>query len=380
MFDSQAPDALFEASMKVFGVPPGADLMNANVLLPWSHLPDYVMKETGRRVTHPDLERMAQDDWFRVGETAGENGDERGVMMIVPSRIGLLLDLKEHRWDADEIGAVGRYEDEMIEWVFAADELAYDNTPGETLARFFESEAGMFEEEANRANAGEWSDLESIFRIRDIDGEPDAARALEVAAQCRRRADRYRQVDPEDLPAERKESLLRLAYRVAFRNDFIRVMLVDKDRRQVRHGYSPFMVFEHESWGPDEHYEVGRVIWKATICNPWVLERESPTIRVPGLALRGSQVELTDGPSPTEYERLFKQYDIGTYLSEWATVTDARVCQHCFSSLPAAADSRRRYCSDSCRNAAKQARYRDRHPGRVFDAQARYYRQFDSDS
>jgi len=50
-----------------------------------------------------------------------------------------------------------------------------------------------------------------------------------------------------------------------------------------------------------------------------------------------------------------------------------RVCPHCLTPIPDGADHRRRYCDESCRRAAKQKRYRERHPDRVIETQQRYW-------
>ena len=378
MFDTEMVDALFDASMNSLGVPPGADLMNPNVLIPFADLPRFVEKETSRSLTPEALGDLVARGWFKVLQQAGWGGDEDGVTLVTPSRIGLLLDLQDAGWTEPELRAVAEYEDEMTEWVFTSDMLRSEDSPTNTLGLHFDEEAKMFESEARRANSGGLNNLEAIFRGRGIERPAEPSVALELAARCRNLAVEYRALDCDLLPPGQREKVLRLAYHVAVRNDYVRVMLLESDRQRVRAGYSPFVVLGHQAWGPGTDFEFSDIMWGPTVHSPWFLDQEDPILRVPGLALRGTEVRLTDSPSPSLYDRLYREHDIGTYLLEWASVTDARVCQHCFRDLPTSADSRRRYCSEKCRNAAKQARYRERHPGRVFDSQVRYYGQFDS--
>ena len=379
MLDPSHLDAMFDAAVKLTGTAPSSDLMNPRVLFPLSVLPTAVERETGHKVSLEAVETMASDAWFRVHEGAGEAGGEPGVLMIVPSRVGLLLDLRAGRWEASELSATARYEDEMIEWIYTSEELEYPESPQALLVQECLNDAEMIDLDIRRLEGG--GDFEQARRFV-------AGRGLQVsspkelpliAERMRRRASFYRELDWEALPLDRRRPYERAAFGIAIRDDWVRLQMLEADRSKVRAGFSIFMTLHQESWGEECGFAGSDVMWDTVVQSPWLLEQDEPRVRVPGAILEGMEVRLTESPSPAEYDRLFREFRLDRYFERWAAITKSRVCQHCYRPLPPETDARRRYCDDACRNSAKQRRYRERHPDRVFDAQVSYYSQFAKD-
>ena len=76
--------------------------------------------------------------------------------------------------------------------------------------------------------------------------------------------------------------------------------------------------------------------------------------------LRGDQLTATRPMPPSEYEKLYAASDLDAYFRTRAAVLGERVCPQCLDPLEDEADPKRRFCSDRCRNAARQRRYRRR--------------------
>jgi hypothetical protein len=98
-----------------------------------------------------------------------------------------------------------------------------------------------------------------------------------------------------------------------------------------------------------------------------------PPIRLPGLRLAAGIVHTTRTFTPSDYERVWKEYRLDEYSRAWATLKALRICLHCLTPLPAGTDEKRQYCQEACRNAARQRRFRQNRPERVIEIQERYW-------
>lgn len=81
---------------------------------------------------------------------------------------------------------------------------------------------------------------------------------------------------------------------------------------------------------------------------------------------------LTRSPAPGEYDRLWKEYELEECFQVMAKIREERVCPNCMTAL-GEVDARRIYCSEKCRQSAKQKRYRDRNPRAAARAQWNYW-------
>lgn len=117
-----------------------------------------------------------------------------------------------------------------------------------------------------------------------------------------------------------------------------------------------------------EDFEFSNLDWGLTLQNPGLAETDAEPalpIRLPGLIMHGETVTLTQRTTAADYKRLAEKYDLDTYLRLLAQQQGERLCNHCLAALPEGSSEKRRYCGEMCRNAAKAASYRVRHPGWV---------------
>ena len=101
---------------------------------------------------------------------------------------------------------------------------------------------------------------------------------------------------------------------------------------------------------------------------------DEPPLRVPGFLLKGEQILSTRTLRPGQYAELWKAYDLDVYLETWARLHGERRCLNCFAPLPSVTAGARRFCSEKCRNATKQRRFRERNPEAAERAQAKYWK------
>jgi hypothetical protein len=93
----------------------------------------------------------------------------------------------------------------------------------------------------------------------------------------------------------------------------------------------------------------------------------------PGKILRRPRISSTRTLRPAEYDRPWKDHELETYLTTWAKLREQRLCLNCFNVLPGNADERKRFCSERCRNAARQRRHRTGNPEAVERALKKYW-------
>jgi hypothetical protein len=90
-----AIEQLYEAEVS-FG------LFDRRKLWPVSQLASAVEAETGHRISESDLRQFETDGWYVPLPLEGD-GSTRGVPLFIPSRIGLLLDLRARGYLANEL-------------------------------------------------------------------------------------------------------------------------------------------------------------------------------------------------------------------------------------------------------------------------------------
>lgn len=370
MIDIEKLDAFFDLSLTVFGTTPGCFLFDRRVLMPFSMLPDAVARETGHEVSDADLHRYLDAGWFPRYEGAGENENELGVPVYVISRIGMFRDLQRTDGYTDaELAEVAEAEDGLVENVLTVEEFAYeDDDLAEVIRRIEEDLLDVRLELERPGHPKKFDGKEWIHAPRS----PAEQKELEDRhRKIERTLARYRALRWEDLSEERRLEISRMAFRIRSFNDVIRLLMVDRDRARVRAGYSGGMRLDAEAHWFD-HYDPGPVNWARTLYSEWFMKNPERRIRVPGVVIEGTTVTLTRSPSPAEYDRVWKEYDLEECLRLMAKIREERVCPNCMTPL-GDADPRRVYCSENCRQSAKQKRYRERNPRAAARAQWNYW-------
>jgi hypothetical protein len=317
-----------------------------------------VSQATGTTITPADLTKMAARGWIPLLKNLSDPAEEIGVPLYVPPRIEFLLALEHNGYTEEELRLIAEDEDVTVDIILTTDELAYvDNDLEIVIQRM----ATMLGEARDRDNSPIAVDLSGTRIPR---------------AQFERKLHLFQRFQKEGIPERYQYLIAKYAFHIRAQSEVTRVTLCEMDRARVHAGYSPFVAC-FGTW----HFTDGitfsateGVAWEPTIHSALAyMEGETPIIRVPGFVLRGDKIVSVRTLAPRDYEQLWKQHDLDQYLLTWADVQGQRRCLHCLGKLPEPSGCRRRYCSEQCRNASKQKRYRQRHPEAMREAQKRYW-------
>ena len=269
-----------------------------------------------------------------------------------------------------ELKKIAEFEESMIDCVFTADDLAYEDDDVTLLFTHAQEQV-----ETCSCRLQQLTDRAQPLLSED--------RATDIAETRGRLASAQAAINTLNSIARDRvgnaggDQIARAAFQVRMLNEMIRNTSLESDRAKVRAGYSPWVIFQSEStsWADGKAiHTFGRILWEATVHDGFVLdEKEGAGVRVPGLHLVRGQVTIIEGVSPTEYERRFRDYNLDGYFQARAKVLAQRACLHCSRALPDEADQRRQYCNERCREAAKQKRFRTRHPEKVIAINERYW-------
>ncbi len=339
---AQAFTEMAEATAQLhFGV------FDKRVLLPLSQLPDHVLGETKEVLARERVDELLEGGWVpRIGL---EDGRELGFPLYVPSRVGLFLELERQGYSPAELRAIASHEEEYIDNILATEDFAYIDDDREALLNEWRHELPVFE--ARLAHV--------LGQKKQPTGYETPEELNQQIGRLRRSIDFLESHPEESMSAEQKEKTTRMAHRVRFFHEYLRVMLVNHLRDQVRAGYSPYLHFRSASWQSDGPPVFGPVLWELVLDGPWTWEGDVP-IRLPGLQLKGDQVIHTRVLRPAEYEDCWKRYDLDHYFRLLARRRGERRCPQCHALLPSGTHELRQYCSPECRGNAKMQRYRDR--------------------
>jgi hypothetical protein len=349
MIDLNTVDELFDAAMSTIGTPPGVALFNRAVAAPLSRLPEMVRRETGEDLPAGRVADLVSAGW--IPDVPASEGEGPGVPLYLPSRIGLFLELERQGYSEDELRALADYEEGMIDGLLAADDLEYLENDRELLLRHL------------RLELEAWDDRQ----VTPADVEQRLARTRSLL-------ERVEKSSPDLISDAERLRWAKLAFRVRMLDEQIRLHLLSGDRRKVRDGYSPLIVFGREIWtGPGEG-TFEQIVWASTVDRPWsTADGVEVPIRVPGFFLRGGEVTTSRTLLPPEYRRMWRKHDLDGYRAAYGMAHDVRCCRHCREPLPEGANSRRIYCGERCRAAARQKRWRTRNPDKYIDSQRRYW-------
>lgn len=325
-------------------------IFDKRVLLPLSQLPECVLGETNEALPSERLDRLVGEGW--VPRLRLEDGHEPGFPLYVASRVGLFLQLERQGYSPSELRAIASHEEEYIDNILVAEDSPYLDDDSETLLNQWRYELAVSE-----------ARLEHVLERKNPPTGYETPEELNQQIARLRRSIDFLEAHPEEsMTAELKKKTARMAHRVRFFNEYMRVMLLNQLRDQVRAGYSPYLHFRSASWSSDGPPVFGPVMWELVLDGPWTWEGDVP-IRLPGLLLKGDQVIHTRVLRPAEYEECWKRFDLDRYFRLLARRRGERRCPQCHALLPPGTHELRQYCSPECRANAKMQRYRDRRRG-----------------
>lgn len=336
-------DELFELSLETYGKPLTTLLCDRNVLLPLDELPGHVKSETGEELATERLTALVPAGWIPDLKVAGARAP--GFAMYAPARVGLFLELEREGYSPDELRALAEYEEGFITDILVNEEMPYLDDDRELLLASWRADI-----EANERLLGwRWDDggLSTQEQARLHDEIESLGRQISFLEA------HPLQTMSEDL----RKKTAKMAWRTRARDEFVRLTQLTRVRDLIRMGYTPWLIFLGvQHFGGDEPPVTGPPNWEHSLSQPGAWE-PGVVIRVPGVKLVGG--EIVSQLNPTEYERRWKESDLGGYLRERARILGERACLHCHRKLPGDAAPDRLYCSDTCRNNAKVQRFRD---------------------
>lgn len=376
-------DAMFRETVQQYGGVPTSALFDKRVTAPLRQLPLAVEQETGAHLPAARLGEIIEAGWLPALPHESEAGHEIGFAGYAPRRVSLYLRLEREGYDHAEIAALAAYEEALIDDYLTAGGYAYLDDPVDECVRHLTEEIREFvtAEEAlaqgPHAPNFRWAQhLAETWGCPAGANVPTMRRGLSaMIARARAEIDRLQSTDWEAASAEARLLVERNAFVRRVDNDVARLWTVEVDQGQIAAGYSPMLMFRERGRTDERGYYFDGLLWELSLRSPWLTEDlDAITIRLPGLKIVGADVLTTRRHTPAEYKTAWQTFDLEMYLALRATLRGERTCPHCKTVLPGGADARRQYCSESCRQAARQRRYRERKPEQVKQSRQRWYR------
>ena len=314
----------------------------------------------GEEITPEDLTRMGARGWIPLLSNANDTETGIGIPIYGPSRVEFLLALERDGYSADELQTIAEEEEWWIDSLLTVDDLAYIGDDLETVVGYAEEF------------------LQSLDTGQTYDSSGRLVNRSEERVVCEQNLRRFKQFQREGIPEHYRRRIAKCAYRVRALNESIRIWLVETDREKIRAGYSLSVRFDNGLISPIMKAVDSRINWYITIQVAAARSQSDiPTIRVPAFLLHGDKVVSTKTLPPREYDHLWNQYDLDQYLLTWSHIQGEKRCLNCLIKLEDSWSSRRMYCSEKCRNVAKQKRYRERNPEAIMEAQKKYWTTLD---
>lgn len=364
--DIEMIDRWYDTSVSNLGESLKFAAYDRRVLLPLSHIPDAVKCDGGGVLSFERIRDLAELGWFQIIPGAGEDESQEGVPIYIPSRIEMFLKLERQDWAQSELRAFAQYEEMMIDTVVAVDELAYEDDDAKLLISTWTDRIDTLDEEITSRLPDDQRppDFFKSFWSSELENQ-----SVEDLQERKKELQRFvallQEHGLDKLSETIQERLARTAFRIRAWHEFIRTTLINEDRAKLEAGYSREIWFSGVRpmliTSENANRAFRKVDWNMTFLDPWTVERlNDRALRLPGFVLRGDQLTVTRPMPPSEYEKLYAAYDLDAYFRTRAVVLGERVCPQCLDPLEDEADPKRRFCSDRCRNAARQRRYRRR--------------------
>ncbi len=340
------------------GLPsPMLGLFDPDVVVPLDQLPSQVQTPDGTPFSAGRIPELIESGWFRTGDVTTESGTMPGFSLYVTGRIDLYLELEKRGYEPEELRRLARHEDMWVDEFVTVDDLEYEHDDIALLIH------------------------DRTVTVRDLESEIAHAECVledsrPLLEKARRDLDYLQSIGKLDaLSPARRERIERAAFHVRWRDECLRLNVIEGDRAKIRAGYSPRIAFARQCWSSANGYEFETVSWHCTLFEGGSIleEIDGPGLRVPGFILGPRGLRTTDTLIPSKYEKLWREHDLDTYFTTVANVRGGRVCAHCLTPLTPPHKAEREYCSERCRGSAKQRRHRQKSPDSVHEAQVRYF-------
>ncbi len=313
-------DAVYDEAVSTTGRPPATGIFDKRVLLPLPLLPEAVAAETGEVLPTERLNTLVDVGWLPA--MASPDTGEPAFALYAPSRVGLLLYLERAGYDSTELRRLAEYEEGFIDAILVNEETPYLEDDQDVLLL-------------------EWRTRLDWAR-RDVETADDKTDLLAQIEQLERSISFLETQELENMSAGLREKTGRMAYRVRFSHEWVRVTMLHHERAKMHAGYSPYLTFRTGYFGFDDARPPveGAPNWDSALREPWAWE-EDASIRLPGMRIVGEQISLSGPMRPSDYEQRWKQYDLDSYFRIRARVLGERQCPQCHADLPAGAHERR---------------------------------------
>ena len=344
----------YDAALKHFGEPPLIAICDKRVVVPLDRLPEMVRDETGEELPASRLPDLVAAGWIPHLRDPSTGGP--GYALYAPSRGGLFLKLERDGYSPAELRVFASYEEHQIDEILTDEETPYLDDDLALLIQFAKTEIRNWSQGVVGVAAPDRAHEDGAISRQ-------AREAVRRVAAAKGALGVWSELVNKPLSADQREGLRRKAYRVRMGYEIVRIQMLNRLRGQVITGFSPFLMFRSGEFPTDWHQPavLKGLEWRWSLETPWGWETGAP-IRLPGLLLDGERVTCLRPFRPADYDAAWREYDLSEYFAVRAELVGERVCPQCLKPIAADAHEARRYCSDTCKAAAKMRRYRRRFP------------------
>jgi hypothetical protein len=366
MFDWDKAGTDFDFFMDHCGMPPFAmALFDRRVLFPRQMVPELVKNETNEVLTLAQIDELEGAGVFSWLHGAGDDGQELGVPMYVPYRIGLCVQLQKRGWMREEIRDFVEWEEWVVNDFLCDGELPYEDDDRQLVLTQYESRLRHLQDEqiwrlAEDKRPQGWS--RSAWDSETAAFSDDALAARITSAQST--TNRIRSITLDQVSEKTRRAIQREAYQLRCHFEFVRFASVASDRNRAEAGFSPCVQVQgsHKLLArPTDLEGFGAVDWHGTLSSWRVLDDpDRYPVRLPGFICIGGRVTMEEPLLPDEYARRYQLFRLDDYVCSFRVMMGERRCQQCGKRLPREANERRLYCSERCSQAHRQKLYRRR--------------------
>lgn len=342
---------------------------NKNFVVPLERFPEYLQGQANISLDVDELLNLEADGWFEIHRDDRFGDGPPYLHFYIADRIAFFLKLKRLQIPPAELRFLAAWEEALVDNLLTSDTLSYEYDPWALLFRAAQERLRIAElhlEYSPHQVLAE-STKKVIATLFRAPMREDPEKELK---QARASLERLQDIHSRPLSPAQQELIEREAYYVALTEESLRLTLIQADRDKFEAGYSPVVVFNQETWGNKVTYKDPD--WSRTIEDPWLSELRHIGIRVPGFIIKDDSMFMPSALAPGEYKRLWSENHLDEYLQALAKSKGEKRCLHCQRVISMDGSPRRSYCSDNCREAAKQQRYRMRHPEIIKLARQKY--------
>lgn len=355
------------------------------------------------RLFDPQICGELQDDWLAYAvESHGITRSGLDAMIAgkllrrwkdSAGREGFLLYTEQQARLAKELQVTGRYSDAELQHIFSewnefleilsVDDFAYDNMDVDDYESW-----RWRTREMTRFFADDIVRMDNGFcPVPAEQLEAHKADARKQYADWLRTRDYFATRSDTDLKPRQHEGWRKALHEIRFSDEMSRLMMAQPFKAQIEQGYSIEVSFR--GWETKNFTETTfrSIDWRSTLERFKGTRNEGKAfpLRTPDFNLTERGLELLNNPSPEAYKELHERYRLdelfalvaerGAALWECElSATGRGPCAEC-NAVFERTTSRRQYCSERCRNRAKNRRWRENDPERARRAQAKHYKE-----